>query len=449
MLTSDKNQKEAHEAIRPTNIHLRELPEKEGTIKQQKVYKMIWENTLESCMASADFYKITANITAPFDAKYALHTEIVDFMGWKIVKEQEEKIKKNDKTYNYLLSLTQTVQHIDPQKIICKEVMAESKLHYTEARLVQLLEEKGIGRPSTFSSLVEKIQEREYVKKTNILGKIVKCLDYELENGAIHELESSREFGGEKNKLLIQPLGIIVMQFLETHFDTIFQYEYTSSMENQLDDITRGNKFLLEICRNCLSEIDSLVEKTGPTLKKKEIKIDETHTFIIGKYGPVIKCLNTGSNDKITFQPAKKDLSLETLEKGEYSLEEITAVNGDNSDVILLGKYEETDLFLKKGRYGLYASWDKKTISLKTLGNRPCENIGLEEVIQVIETTERPISENIKIKRGKKGYYIFYKTKKNKKPEFYTLDGFAEKNNILSCDINLLKKWIKEKYNIV
>ena len=116
---------------------------------------------------------------------------------------------------------------IDYKKVTSKATLKSLKSHYTEAKLVQLLEEKGIGRPSTFSSLVDKIQERGYVKKEDIKGKEVLCKDFELENGEIFELETKREFGNEKSKLVIQPLGTIVMEFLDKHFTSLFNYQYT------------------------------------------------------------------------------------------------------------------------------------------------------------------------------------------------------------------------------
>jgi len=88
------------------------------------------------------------------------------------------------------------------KKMISKVTIKGIKQHYTEARLVQLLEEKNIGRPSTFSSLVDKIQERGYVKKEDIKGNEIICNDYELENDEIFEIETKREFGNEKGKLV-------------------------------------------------------------------------------------------------------------------------------------------------------------------------------------------------------------------------------------------------------
>ena len=159
--TTDKPPpQEAHEAIRPTDISLFELPEGLDN-KERRMYKLIWENTLESCMAVASFHSVKATITAFQNTVFVYSSELIDFPGWKIVKK---KYSTDNKEYQYLQTIKQT--SIIPYKKICSKVTIKGlKQHYTEARLIQLLEEKGIGRPSTFSSLVDKIQERVYVKK--------------------------------------------------------------------------------------------------------------------------------------------------------------------------------------------------------------------------------------------------------------------------------------------
>ena len=122
--------------------------------------------------------------------------------------------------------------------------------------MIQLLEEKGIGRPSTFSSLVDKIQERGYVKKEDIKGRELICTDFELENGEMFEIETKREFGNEKGKLVIQPLGSIVIDFLDKHFAGLFNYEYTKLMEDELDKIAKGDITWFNLCENCNNQID-------------------------------------------------------------------------------------------------------------------------------------------------------------------------------------------------
>ena len=185
---------EAHEAIRPTNISLKDLPDKLDS-KEKRMYKLIWDNTLESCMSSASFYSITANILALNNLKFAYTSELINFPGWKIVsKKYISELNPDNKEYQYLQSIKQN-QIIPYKKIISKVTLTNIKSHYTEARLVQLLEEKGIGRPSTFAMLIDKIQERGYVKREDVKGKEISCADFELENGEIFEIESKREFG--------------------------------------------------------------------------------------------------------------------------------------------------------------------------------------------------------------------------------------------------------------
>ena len=178
---------EAHEAIRPTNIYLCELPETMDS-KEKRMYKLIWENTLESCMTSASFNSVTASISAFQNNKFTYTSELIDFPGWKIVAK---KYSTENKEYQYLQNIKQN-SPIPYKKICSKITIKGSKQHYTEARLVQLLEEKGIGRPSTFSSLVDKIQERGYVKKEDVKGKEIICKDFELENDEICEVENKR-----------------------------------------------------------------------------------------------------------------------------------------------------------------------------------------------------------------------------------------------------------------
>jgi DNA topoisomerase-1 len=333
-----------------------------------------------------------------------------------------------------------------------KVTIKGSKQHYTEARLVQLLEERGIGRPSTFSSLVDKIQERGYVKKEDIKGKELVCKDFELENNEICEIEIKREFGNEKGKLVIQPLGIIVMEFLEKHFNELFDYNYTSLMEKALDKIAKGDLIWFELCKTCNKEIDSLLEKiAGET--KIEFKIDENNTYLIGKYGPVIKCVEETDDGKeeITFKPVKKDVTIKMLEKGAYKVEDILDTNKTAKSQYILGQYNGKDVVLKKGKFGLYISWGENSKTLKELGNRPMENISLDEVTQYLEQGSniiREISSNMSIRRGPKGDYLFYKTSKMKKPQFYDIQTFLD-TDYKTCNISILKSWIKEKYNIL
>jgi DNA topoisomerase-1 len=446
---------EAHEAIRPTNIYLKDLPEEinlsKATFgsKERRMYKLIWTNTLESCMRSASFYSVTASISAPEDLNYSYTSELIDFPGWKIV---ENKFSRENKEYQYLQTIKKDTP-IQYKKICAKVTIKGSKLHYTEAKLIQLLEEKGIGRPSTFSSLVDKIQERGYVKKEDVKGREIICRDLELENGEIYEIENKREFGNEKSKLIIQPLGIIVIEFLDKHFNKLFNYEYTCLMESALDKIAKGELIWFEVCASCNKQVDELIENIRDETKF-EVQIDDNNTFLIGKYGPVIKCIEEKEGkEEISFKSVKKDFDISKLKNGELHLDEIVETNKTSNIQYNLGKYEGKDVILRKGKFGLYASWGDNSKTLKELGNRPIENITFEEVRTILEKGSgvvREINSSLSIRKGQKGDYIFYKNSKMKKPTFHDIKGFSNETgeDYKICDITILKSWINEKYSI-
>jgi DNA topoisomerase-1 len=439
---------EAHEAIRPTNISLYELPENMDS-KERRMYKLIWENTLESCMTSASFNSVTASISAFQTNKFTYTSELIDFPGWKIVAK---KYSTENKEYQYLQTIKQN-SSIIYKKICSKVTIKGSKQHYTEARLVQLLEENGIGRPSTFSSLVDKIQERNYVKKEDIKGKEIVCKDFELENDEICEIENKREFGNEKGKLVLQPLGRVVMEFLEKQFNDLFNYNYTSLMEDALDKIAKGELIWFELCDSCNKQIDTLVDGLKDETKI-EIKIDENNTYMIGKYGPVIKCIeDVDGKEEITFKPIKKDIDTKLLEKGNFKVEDIIDTNKTTKSQFILGQHNGKDVILRKGKFGLYISWGENSKTLKEFGNRPIENVTFDEVKKYLEEGSnliREINSSLSIRKGPKGDYIFYKTSKMKKPEFKDIKAFVSETSedYKICDFYILKSWIYEKYNL-
>lgn len=445
----DVSAQEAHEAIRPTSLPRKTLPDSVGK-REMRLYALIWRNTVESCMAVAKYCAVTAMISAPSSFQYRYSAEQVVFPGWKAVAGYEDK----NPLYTFLQALKQQ-SIVEYKKIVANVSMKELKTHYTEAKLVQLLEQKGIGRPSTFSSLVDKIQERTYVKKMNVEGKKIKCVDFELENDELVESETERTFGNEKNKLVIQPLGVLVVEFLTNHFDALFQYEYTKHMEDSLDIIAKGERIWHTLCRECYDEIGEL-SKDIKMKSKENIKIDNIHTYMIGKYGPVIKCVD---GSKTTFKGVREDLDIDKLKRGEYKLEDIVIERGGGEKEIL-GIYDGKEILVKTGKYGKYINWEKVNISISHLEDT---EITLEKAIQLVKAKVdgggegkptsilRTITDNISVRRGKYGDYIFYKKPDWKKPKFVKLLDFVKahgKNSYLSCDIAIIKTWLKDKHRL-
>jgi DNA topoisomerase-1 len=438
---------DAHEAIRPTNISLYELPDKVDS-KEKRLYKLIWTTTLESCLCSAVFLAFQASISGYNNTQFSYTSEQIVFPGWLIVSK---KYQADTKEYNFLQMIKQN-DILPYKKMTSKFSLKGLKQHYTEARLVQLLEEKGIGRPSTFSSLVDKIQDRGYVKKQDIKGEIINGKDYELMDGDIMEEMATREFGNEKRKLIIQPLGIIVIEFLDKHFLSLFNYNYTKNLEDDLDKIAKGEKVWYDLCCECNLEIDTLINGLKSE-HKMEIAIDDSHSYIVGKYGPVIKHVETmNGKEEITFKPVNKNIDIHQIERGELLLENIIDTTVKKKQYIL-GKHNDVDVILKKGQYGLYITWGDNSKPLKDFGNRPIENITFDEVKQYLEEGGnfiREITPTMSIRKSVKGDYLFVKTPKMKKPQFFDLKGFYKetKEDYKTCNLTLLKTWVKNTYEI-
>ena len=449
---------QAHEAIRPVNINKKSIDDLEGKSKAIKLYTLIWKRTLESCLSSAQYNSVSAKISAPFESDFIYKTEQPIFLGWQIVETPKNT---DENIYQYIINLKQNMS-LMPKKIESKFTMIELKSHYSEARLVQLLEDKGIGRPSTFASLVDKIQERKYVLKQNITGKEISAKDFTFTENNITENHLKREFGNEKNKLVIQPLGIIVIEFLLNKFDSFFNYDYTKEMEDNLDFISKGEQHLNTLCLTCFNSLSEKINELED-IKKFSLEIDDNHTLIIGKHGPVIKC-STKDKSKVSFLPVKKNLDIESLKiknKSEISLEDVIDVTVKNNENGPIGKYKGQDLFIKKGKYGIYAQWGKERKSLnEEFSNVPIEEIKYIDVLRFLDKDTildpskpvglvRELKAGLSIRTGKFGDYILYKkpySKKTQKPEFLKLNGFN--GDYKKCDKELLINWINQTYNI-
>jgi len=432
----ENNAQEAHEAIRPTDVTMEKIDDSFSS-KEKRMYNLIWSVTVESCMSPALYNSISAKITAPMEQEYKYNSELVNFPGWKMVRGYE----KENPEYQFLQTLKNNAI-VNYNKITAKVSVKDLKSHYTEAKLIQLLEEKSIGRPSTFSTILEKIQERGYVKKDNIKGKKIKCVDYELVDDELAEMEDEREFGNEKNKLVVQPLGILVLEFLLKHYEKLFNYEYTKNMETDLDTIAKGEKIWHNLCRECLTDIDECSKDLDGGGDKQIINIDDNHVYMIGKYGPVIK---KGDKDNATFLNVKKDIDLEKLKKGEYTLDEIVETKSGNK---VIGKYKGNEVILKKGKFGNYITWGENKKSLNNI-EKDVDELTMEDITKYIENTSavnpsiiREINENTSIRKGKFGNYIFYKTHNMSKPKFIKLNKF--KGDYNSCPIKELEDYVSK-----
>jgi DNA topoisomerase IA len=219
-------------------------------------------------MSEAKYNNTSIIITAPKDLIYKHIIEVPIFLGFtKLIQESRTNTIDDQNTGSALLLYIQSSpkNNIKYNKITSNLSIHGMHSHYTEASLIKKLEDLGIGRPSTFAMIIDTIIERGYVKKTDIEGITIKANEHTLEKNIIKTEEKERTFGNEKGKVVIQPIGSVVTDFLYNHFSSLFSYDYTTKMEFILDEISIGNKKTkpeswYQICDTCNTEIDQLIK---------------------------------------------------------------------------------------------------------------------------------------------------------------------------------------------
>tara|TARA_B110000967_G_C18874587_1_gene557547 strand:+ start:79 stop:2445 length:2367 start_codon:yes stop_codon:yes gene_type:complete len=445
VVNNDKNN--PHEAIRVTDIHLSSIPI--GTNpREASMYKLIWKNTLESCMSEAKYVNTPVCISAPniivdnkskkTEYKHVIETPV--FLGWKIVTDKQ--LEQNEEIGLKMYFRTFLDKEVKYSKIESNVVVRSKHSYYNEASLIKKLEEIGIGRPSTFAMIVETIQERGYVKCDDVLGQIHQCMEYILPwKSDVQKIQLEKTFGNEKSKLQIHPAGILAIEFLLKNFESMFSYDYTKQMEEDLDNIAKNNKTWNMLCEECLDEITQLskkIEKVG----KEKYMIDDNHEILFTQYGPSIrKTLEDGS---IEYLKVQENVDVEKLRNNEYDLETIL-----EKPIESLGKYEKHDMYIKKGRYGHYLSWNEQTYNLKTWTSS-IDKFTYKDALEIINTSKkdnntiRTITSELSIRNGKFGPYIFYKTLSMTKPKFFPLKKCPLKYE--QCDETELEEWIQTNY---
>jgi DNA topoisomerase I len=443
----NKDTNNPHEAIRVTQIEINMLGNCEDT-RMSTMYKLIWKNSVQSCMSAAIYNVSNIKITAPDSMYYTYNVEIPSFLGWKKLDSNGDETENENNPaalHMYLKSVESSGKDIEYNEINSELHVVNQHTHYTEAGLINKLEEMGIGRPSTFSSIVETIQERGYVKKMDIDGVIKCCEEYTLSRDTITTTHAEKVFGAEKQKLVIQPVGILTIEFLLKYYEDMFSYEYTKNMEYDLDKISSGEiTDWANICRNCVNEIKRQSQPIK-AISKQSYPIEEGYVFIYEKYGPAIK--HTLEDGTIEYITAKTDVDLDKIKNGEYSLNELIEVNER-----LLGKYENQDLYVKNGRYGMYVEYGENRVTIKSI-KKEFEQIEFADVVEVIENPNpkenfmlRKLNKYMDIRRGQYGPYVFYFRPDMKKPKFLNIKKCP--HGFLTCSIETLVEWLCKTYKL-
>lgn len=430
--THSKGAQEAHEAIRPTYIDRETI---EGTATERKLYSLIWKRTVASQMADARLEKTTLTLSAAgVKDDFISQAQQVLFDGFlKLYIESKDDEPEGDDEETLLppLSLEQGMSTLEIQ---ATERYTQHPLRYTEASLVKKMEELGIGRPSTYAPTISTISNRGYILKDDRKGEEKTITQLILQNGTITTTSRREVFGSEKGKLCPENIGIVVTDFLASHFPDILDYGFTAHVEESFDAIAAGQQAWVPTIRLFYGPFHQSVENTtqeaAPTKAERELGVDpktgKTVTARIGRFGPLVQI---GTND----DPDKKFAS---LTKGQL-IENITLEEALQLFALprQLGEWQEKPVSCAIGRFGPYVKYGSNFVSLGKQYDP--YTITLEEAIGLIQAHEEKNAKKeildfpeagIQVLNGRFGPYIKqgknnYKIPKDTDPQTLTLEA--------------------------
>jgi DNA topoisomerase-1 len=334
--SKSKNAQEAHEAIRPSGEHFRRPSDVAGQLDrdEQRVYDLIWKRTVASQMSDAKYETTTVTLavdTADKQLEFTASGTVYTFKGFLEAYEEgrDEKRSDTDKADDQSLPAMAVGDRLATRDVEAKGHATSPKPRYTEASLVKALEEKGIGRPSTFASIIDVILDRGYVSKRG-------------------------------QALVPSWLSFSVVRLLEQHFSDLVDYDFTAALEDDLDAIARGEQRREEWLRDFYfgSEdhvgLRNIVDNLGD-IDARELNstpIGDVATLRFGKYGPYLEVPDPTDPEKRRIVNVPEELAPDELTP-ERAQELIDApVAGDR----VLGENPANGklVLVKDGRFGPY-----------------------------------------------------------------------------------------------
>ena len=376
----NKGAQEAHEAIRPTYMGEHEAGEDRS---EQRLYDLIWKRTIASQMSDAKIERTTVTINVSEAAsKLQAKGEVIVFEGF--LKAYLEGTDDDDQEEQKgMLPRLNEGETLLLKSMDATERFTRHPARYTEASLVKKLEELGIGRPSTYAPTISTVQRRGYVEKEEKEGKERAYTQLFIDQTAVKEHVLTETVGAEKNKLSPTDIGLVVNDFLVSHFDQILDYHFTANVEAEFDEIAMGEKewkaMLGSFYKNFHDTVEDVKEHADRAVGERLLGVDEKtgkNIYVrLGRFGPMVQLGETSDEeDKPKFASLRKGQSIESI-TFEEAIELFKLPRK-------LGEYEGKVVTAAIGRFGPYLSHNKKFVSLKV--DDPLE-VSLERAIELIE----------------------------------------------------------------
>lgn len=270
--TKSKNAQEAHEAIRPTSIlyHPKDLT-KYLSKEQARLYDLIWKRTLASQMVHATLHTVAADLAAGEGNIFRANGSTIVNPGFMAVYQEGQDDKKTKDSDEKMLPPLKEGEQVDLLAIRPEQHFTEPPPRYSEASLVKALEEHGIGRPSTYASIISTLQDREYV-----------------------ELEKKRFYPTD--------VGRVVNKFLTNYFTQYVDYDFTAKLEDELDAVARGEEEWIPLLEKFWKPFKERIDHTQENVQRSDVtqeKMDEKCpkcesplSIRLGRHGRFIGCTN-------------------------------------------------------------------------------------------------------------------------------------------------------------
>ena len=407
--TKAKNAQEAHEAVRPTSAARTPEELKRHLEKDQfRLYDLIWKRTVACQMSPAVFDTVGLDLVAGRETdgsiRFRATGSVLVKPGFMTVYQEGQDDSIQDEQ-DRLLPPLEKGDELKLQEILSEQHFTEPPPRFSEATLVKALEEYGIGRPSTYASIISTLRNREYV---------------EMEN----------------RRFIPTDVGKVVNRFLTEHFSQYVDYEFTAQLENSLDAISRGEREWLPLLREFWTPFRKLIEHTESSVTREQAsqarvlgtdpKSGRPMSVRMGRYGAFVQIGTRDDEEKPLFAGLRPGQKMDdvTLEDG-LDLFKLPRDLGKTAD----GEPVTASI----GRFGPYVRYGSKYVSIR--GDDPY-TIGLERALELIEEKkiadiERIIQDfpdaGIQVLKGRYGPYITDGKKnaripKDREPEKLTLD---------------------------
>ena len=384
-----KGAQEAHEAIRPTDMAAHTV---RAEADQVRLYELIWKRTIASQMSDASLERTQVKVNASTHTEPFIGSgEVIVFDGFlKVYLEGKDDEEEEDEG---MLPAMKVGESLTSKHITATQRFTRPPFRYTEASLVKKLEELGIGRPSTYAATISTIQNRGYVERSSLEGESRPYLQLSLIKNEIKEKKLTENVGADKGKLIPTDIGMIVNDFLITHFATIVDYNFTAKVEEEFDDIASGKEDWAKMVGRFYDTFhptvahveQNAVRETGERILGTDPATGKPVSVRLGRYGAMVQIGTVEDEEKPRFASLLPHQTIDSITFEEaMKLFELPRK---------LGVYQGKEVESNIGRFGPYIRFGDVFISLdKSLDVFSITFDEAKEVIDQKQKADAPIS---------------------------------------------------------